>query len=49
MFGVLFWMLLLVGLWIAAMGHSGFYRLMTGRDGGSMDHPDSYGNNDRLF
>jgi hypothetical protein len=47
MFGFLFWFLMLAGLWIAAMGHSGFYRLVTGRDGGSMDDPDS--RSDRLF
>ncbi len=47
MFAALFWLFLLAGVWIAAMGHSGFYRLVTGRDGGSMDHPDSL--NERLF
>ena len=35
--------LLLIGLWIAAMGHSGFYHFVTGRDGGDMDHPGSWG------
>lgn len=43
LFGLLFWVFLLAGLWIAALGHSGFYRFVTGRDGGSMDHPDSHG------
>jgi hypothetical protein len=40
MFGFLFWFLMLAGLCIAAMGHSGFYHFVTGRDGGSMDEPD---------
>ena len=43
MFGIVFWVFLLAGLWVAAMGHSGFYRLMTGRDGGNMDDPESGG------
>ncbi|MEZ6011809.1 MAG: hypothetical protein R3C08_08050 [Hyphomonas sp.] len=43
LFGFLFWALLLIGLWIAAMGHSGFYHFVTGRDGGDMDHPGSWG------
>jgi hypothetical protein len=42
-FAVLFWLFLLSGVFVAMMGHSGFYRLVTGRDGGSMDHPDSRG------
>lgn len=43
MFALLFWVFLLVGVMVAALGHSGFYHFVTGRDGGSMDHPDSRG------
>jgi hypothetical protein len=43
LFAALFWMFLLTGTFVAMMGHSGFYRLVTGRDGGNMDHPDSRG------
>ncbi|MCA8893404.1 MAG: hypothetical protein KDA56_16685 [Hyphomonas sp.] len=43
MFAVLFWLFLFAGIFVAMMGHSGFYRFVTGRDGGSMDHPDSRG------
>ena len=47
MFGFLFWIFLLAGLWIAALGHSGFYHFVTGRDGGPMDDPGSC--NNRIF
>ncbi len=43
LFGVALWFFLVFGLAVAAMGHPGFYRLVTGRDGGSADHPDSCG------
>ena len=37
MFGILYWIFFAGGLVIAAMGNAGFYRMVTGRDSGSMD------------
>ena len=47
-FGVLFWMFLILGIIIAMMGFPGIYRMITGRSGGSLDHPDSRDNNNKL-
>ena len=33
MFAFLFWLFLLSGIFVAMMGHSGFYHFVTGRDG----------------
>jgi len=43
LFAVLFWLFLLSGIFVAMMGHSGFYHFVTGRDGGNMDDPGSRG------
>ncbi|HPE47511.1 MAG TPA: hypothetical protein PLR76_03910 [Hyphomonas sp.] len=38
MFGVLYWSFFALGLFIALMGFPGFYNLVTGHRGGSLDH-----------
>ncbi len=43
LFGVLLWFFLVFGIAVAALGHPAFYRMMTGRETGSADHPDSFG------
>ncbi|MEE2920892.1 hypothetical protein [Hyphomonas sp.] len=43
MFGLLFFGFLFIGLAMALLGHGGFYRMVTGRSGGSNDHEESRG------
>ncbi|KCZ54957.1 hypothetical protein HY29_01755 [Hyphomonas beringensis] len=43
MFGLLFWAFLICGVIVAALGHAGFYKAVTGRDTGSNDHQESCG------
>ncbi|KCZ52874.1 hypothetical protein [Hyphomonas pacifica] len=43
MFGLLFWAFLIFGVIVAALGHAGFYRAVTGRGSGSNDNEESRG------